>query len=332
MKKLFKKLIIYSIIGAILTIAPLYYLNNILFAQVTADEIKEINLNKVNLKLKNDGGNVPSDAQYLSLTNMDNVVAYLQNGQVMVKDIQNDNELDIISEENEIVYLKPLYDRNILLYFIYNDGMLDIKTYNLDTKEKMEHKSFKVKGFNKIKDVKYSSLTNVIYILLEINTNGTNIDKVYRIDIMKNVSLYLSDKNGIKDIELLNKEDRLIYQDYEGNVYDNGKVVSLKANKTKFKKFDILGIDESDNLYLLGKEEKSIFVCNDGKLLTGINVSSFEFNNIVNKNNRIYLINKNEVYDVINNKTTKIDDAEEIVDILNNKILYKRSNGTLWIN
>lgn len=195
----------------------------------------------------------------------------------------------------------------------------------------MEHKSFKVKGFNKIKDVKYSSLTNVIYILLETNTNGTIIDKVYRIDIMKNVSLYLSDKNGIKDIELLNKEDRLIYQDYDGNVYDKGKVVTIRANKTKFKKFDILGIDELDNLYLLEKQEGSIFICNDGgKLSSGRNINDFEFEKLINKNNSIYLVNKNQVYDVVNNKATKIDDAEEIIDVLNNKILYKKSNGTLW--
>lgn len=149
MKKLFKKLIIYSLIGTILTIAPLYYLNNILFAQVTADEIKEINLNKVNFKLKNDGGTVPSDAQYLSLTNMNNVVSYLHNGQVVLKDIQNDKLLDAIDEENEIVYLKPLYDRNILLYFIYSDGMLNIKTYNLDTKEKWSINHLKLKGLIK---------------------------------------------------------------------------------------------------------------------------------------------------------------------------------------
>lgn len=147
MKKFFKKLIIYSLIGTILTLAPLYYLNNILFAQVTADEIKEVNLNKFNLKLKNDDEKIPNDAQYLALTNIENVVTYLQNGQVVVKDLKNNNDLDIIREENEIVYQKPLYDRNILLYFLYNDGTLQIKTYNFDTKEKMNHKSFKVKAF-----------------------------------------------------------------------------------------------------------------------------------------------------------------------------------------
>lgn len=147
---------------------------------------------------------------------------------------------------------------------------------------------------------------------------------------MKNVSLYLSNKNGIKDIELLNKEDRLIYQDYNGNVFDNGKTVILKANKTKFKKFDILGIDEEDNLYLYNKEEESVFICNNGKLVNSRRLD-FMYDKVISKGNSIYLINSKEIFEVINSKTIKIDEAEEIIDILNNKVLYRNTNGKLEI-
>lgn len=320
-----KKILIYSIIGIVLTVLPLYYVNNILLAEASADEIKEVTLTKVKTVFKKDGANIPDGAELISLTNKENVIAFLLDGQVILKDINTDSEFDRIQEYNDIVYFKPLYDRNILLYFIYDDGKIEIKTYNIDTKEKMEHESFKAEGFVRIKDVKYSSLTNVIYILAESIRDNNIVDKVYRIDIMKNVSLYLKNQNGIKDIELLNKDDRLIYQDFNGAVYDKGKRVVLKVNKTRFKEFNILGIDELDNLYLYEKEQKSIFVYQDSKFVDGKVISDFDYDKVISKNNRIYLIKGNRVYDVINFKEFTIDKAEEILDIMNGRVLYKIS-------
>lgn len=318
-----KKIFIYSIIGVVLTVLPLYYVNNILLAEASADEIKEVALTKVKTAIKKDGINVPDGAELVSLTNDENVVAYLLNGQVILKDLKTDDEIDKIQEESNIVYFKPIYDRNLLLYFMYSGNQLIIKTYNMDTKDKMEHKTFRVDNFVRIKDIKYSSLTNVIYVLVETSTDNYVIDKVYRIDIMKNVSLYLKDKNGVKDIELLNKEDRLIYQDANGAVYDKGKRITLKVNKARFKEFDILGIDELDNLYLYEREQKSIFICSDSKFIDGKSITDFEFDKVISKNNRIYLVKGNRVYDVINFREFKIDEADEIVDMLNGRVLYK---------
>ncbi|GFR36239.1 hypothetical protein [Thermobrachium celere] len=320
-----KKIFIYALIGVVLTVLPLYYVNNILLAEASADEIKEVALTNIKSVLKKNGITIPNGAELISLTNDENVVAYLLNGQVILKDIKSDSEVERIVEDSDIIYFKPLYDRNIILYFIYSDNQIKIMTYNMDTKDKMEHKSFRIDNFVRVKDIKYSSLTNVIYVLVETGTENGSVDKVYRIDIMKNVSLFLKDKNGIKDIELLNKEDRLIYQDFNGAVYDKGKRVVLKVNKTRFKEFDILGIDELDNLYLYEKAEKSIFVYKDKEFVDGKSIPDFEFDRIISKNNRIYLVKGKRVYDVINFREFTIDEADEIIDILNGRVLYKRN-------
>lgn len=330
MKGFIKRIAIYVITGTIITTIPLYYLNNVLLAETRVDEIKVVDVKKVVADVKKEGATIPEYAEGISITNKEDVIGYLQNGQVILKNVKTDEEVKRIVDEHDIVYFKPLYDRNIILYFMHYDNKLEIKTYNMDLDEKMEHKTFKVGDLNRIKDVKYSHLTNVIYILVETKTSKGTLDKIYRVDIMKNVELYLADSNEIMDIEQLNKEDKLIYQDSYGNVYDNGKKIYLKVNKSKISKFDILGIDEMDNLYLIGREDRNLYIYRDKELVSGKNIN-IEYDRIFNKNNKIYAVGKNDIYDVINNKPIHKKAEDEIVDILNDRILYKH-NGLYKIN
>ncbi|TDT50811.1 hypothetical protein [Fonticella tunisiensis] len=323
MKRIIKKLIIYSIIGVVITLTPLYYVNNVLLSENTdiSEEKKgSFIVNALNLHVK-----LPEGAEYVSRVHDTDYVTYVNKGNIYIKNIKNDKLVKEINELNPVVYAAPIDNGSIVMYFVYANGRLYIKTYDIARDESADHKAFPVKNFYRIDDVKYSKYTNVIYVNVETKAKNEIQNNIYRINIMKTVSIAVSNKK-IDAVNLLNNEDVLVYEDYKNNVYINNRLFKYgKENK-----FKLLGVDEDDNLYLMSMEDaKTIYVVKDERVSYQMNIDDTSYEDVYSKDNRIYLVYKDHVYDLINQKNIRIKPDVKIIDISDSTITYVDSQNLI---
>lgn len=326
-----KKLFIYILIGIILTLAPLYYINNIILGDEKIIK-KNIVQNKSHkssmMSFISRGTEVPDTAKNIAVTYDGSFVTYIDSDVLYIEDSKNDKIYDTVKEEEPIIYATPLNDRNIIMYFTYNDETLVIKTYDIDKKEITEHKSFRAINVQEISDVRYSSFTNVIYINAKTNKYGSQKNNIYRVDIMKNVSLYIKGK-AVKNMALLNNKDTLIYEDKNNKIHIKSKVFEYD-NLDKFK---LLGVDDQDRIYLLSLEdEKTIFVVKDKEVVDRKYINNEDSYTLYNRNNRIYLIYNDYIYDIINDKKIKYKPNTQIIDINDENIVYKNIDNKIIID
>jgi hypothetical protein len=373
-KKFIKIICIYILIGVVLTTSTLYYLNNFLLSDQNI-LVKKPDTKNTKIKESFNPVSVSNSAKHISLTYDRNYVTYIDSGKLYIKNTRNNEIFKIIQEETPVVYAFSLSDRNIIVYFTYeqkqitapvakksdrtsdvrtdiynkpksksheisavqadiynkpksqpeNTGQLKIKTYNIDKNEKTDHKNFTVKDFYGIKDVKYSSLTNLIYINIETNENKTIKNRIYRIDIMKNASVYTSNKT-ICHIELLNHDDTLIYEDTENNIYINKKLFKYQNNK----KFKLLGIDDNDYIYLLSIDQPgNLFTLKNNTVKEKRLIENLNNVGIFSKDNKILLIYKDYALDLIKNEKVEIPPDAAIIDLGENYIYYKNINNEI---
>lgn len=321
-----KKLFIYIVIGIGLTILPLCYINNIILGDNSTAIKRNSKSNLFNLK-GYDEAKVPDEAQYIAVTYDGDFVTYIDSGKLYIKNAKNDKMYDVVEEEAPVIYSLPLNDRNIVIYFTYDSNTLAIKTYDLNKQEKTEHKTIKVSDLSKICDVRYSSYTNVIYINVETNRDGTVRNNIYRVNIMKNVSVYAWGKK-IKNMEILNNKDTLVYEDSENRIYIKNKIFKYEGNK----KFKLLGVDGDDNIYLFSiNNPDTVYVVKDGEVVEKRQIEDPNFEGIFNRDNRVCLVYKDYVYDVVNDKKINIKPDATIIDINDAHIVYKNDDNKILI-
>ncbi|QCX34208.1 hypothetical protein FDN13_11135 [Caloramator sp. E03] len=323
-----KKIFAYILIGVILTVTPLYYINNI----ILGDE--KITTNKVNsyksffMSFKKSGTKIPDTAKNVAVTYDGSYITYIDSEVLYIKNSKDDKLYDIIKDDEPIIYSLPLNDRNIIMYFTYDGKNLAIKTYDIDNQEITEHKSFKASNLKKICDVRYSSYTNLIYICSQTKSYGIYKNNIYRVDIMKNISLYAKGKE-IENIGLLNNKDTLVYEDKNSRIHIKSKIFKYDGNS----KFKFLGIDDEDNIYLLSLEdEKTILVVNDGDVIEKRYLDDSSFDSIFNRDNKVCLVYKDYIYDVIQNKKIDIKSGITVIDISDSHIVYKNSNNNIVVD
>ncbi|SKA79770.1 hypothetical protein SAMN05443428_103123 [Caloramator quimbayensis] len=321
-----KKLLIYILIGIGLTFMPLCYVNNIILGDSKVIKMKGntksiLNFNKNETVL-------PEGAKYVAATFDGNYVTYVDSDKLYIKDIKTDNVYDVVEDDVPIIYSLPLSDRNIVMYITYDDENLAIKTYDIDKRESTEHKAFKASKIEEICDVRYSSYTNMIYINAKTKNFGISKNNIYRVDIMKNVSVYAKGKK-IEDIQLLNNKDALIYEDIDNKVHIKSKIFKYEDNK----RFKLLGVDEEDNIYLLSLDkEGTVFVVKDGNVVNERHIEDLSYESVFNRDNKVFLVYKDYVYDVVNDRTIKIKPDSTLVDIKDNHVVYKCNDNKIVVD
>jgi hypothetical protein len=317
---MFKKLIVYMLIGTAITIGPLYYINNVLLSSTST--IIEKDSKTVSIPV-NSYVKVPGGAKNISLLYDSNNLAYLDSGNIYVKDVKKDTMSHTIVENTPILYARPLDDRGIIMYFTYDKNKLEIRTYDVDKQEKTLQKSISVKNLYEIKDVKYSSLTNLIYIDVVINENKVYKDTVFRVDIMKEVSSYIVNKQ-ISELELLNNKDTLVYQDVLNNVFIKGKQFQYENNK----KYKLLGVDKNDIIYLVTLDSsRNVLAVNGNSIKKLQQLDDINFIDTINSDNTVYLIYKDYILDLITNSKVEVKSDEKIIDINNDSILLENTKN-----
>lgn len=321
-----KKLLLYILIGIGLTFMPLCYVNNVILGD--SKVIKKKENAKSFLNFNRNETIVPENAEYVAATYDGNYVTYIDSDKLYIKDIKSDDVYDIIEDDVPIIYSLPLSDRNIIMYLTYDDENLAIKTYDIDKKESTEHKIFKASHIEGISDVRYSSYTNMIYINAKTKNFGIYRNNIYRVDIMKNVSVYAKGKK-IEDMQLLNNKDALIYEDSDNKVHIKSKIFKYEDNK----RFKLLGVDGEDNIYLLSLDkENTIFAVKDGEVVNERHIEDLSYESVFNRDNKVFLVYRDYVYDVVNDKKIKIKPDSTVVDINDNHIVYKYSDNKIVVD
>lgn len=328
--KIIKRLCIYCLIGVILTVPLLYYANNILFSNgtLTVKANKRTETEKVNdAKVK-----VPQSAECIYATYDLANITYIDSGELYIEDVKKGEVVKKISELDPIEYALPMLDRNLIVYFVYDDNKVTIKTYNIDKDDITEHKSFKVSGLEKIVDVKYSSLTNLIYINMEIQDKdsarlGNTRSAIYRVDILNNISLYKTSKK-ITNMQLVNGQDILAYEDGDNNIYVKRKKV-LGPDRQKY---DLLGVDKDNNVHVVSLENPSEeYIVTNGKVKRNLTIEA-GYKNVITDSEHIYLAYEDYILDLLNNEKIEVKENLRIIKITEFNIVYLNDKNEVIID
>lgn len=230
--------------------------------------------------------------------------------------------LDIFMEnlEQEVAVNPDELEKRIRnMQAVSSKHKIAVKTYDLNKNEKTDHIDFDAPNMLAIKEVQYSSLTNVIYVNVESIKNNKKTNSIYRINIMKRISKYQEGPSFNKMIVLKN-EDKLIVEDSLNNLY-----IDKKQFKTAtYKKFKLLGRDNQDNIYLSPMEAPLNILKVQGvtvvqEMLLRDTSPHYTYSN----DDGIYMIFKDYIWSVDKNKTlgkTKVGSRNKLLDLFDNAI------------
>lgn len=373
---MYKRIVLYIMIGIMLTLTPLYYVNNILLSDSSPIVIESSKDNgKKELEPLYSKVKLPDDAKYISMLYSGDHISYVDSGVLYIKNLKDDKMSSEITGDSPVIYAAPLYDRNIILYFTYKGEKLHVWTYELDSGIKKDQKSIVIEDLYCIRDVRFSSLMNVIYIDAQVkvsgavndntrnntqntnkgnpediangaaketskviaqettkstpktNTSGTIKDYIYRIDIMKDTTLFSSSKK-ITNMGLLYNEDELVYQDDANNIYIKNKIFEYNG----YRKFNLLGIDRENKVYILPLENPSeMFIIKDRAVVETRYIDDKDYTVCKDKGNEIYLVYKDHILDLPDNTVVKIPPGVMVLDINNHNLLFEDENDEVSV-
>jgi hypothetical protein len=321
---------IYAAIALLISVSVLFYLDNFYFN----DNINAINpqnnttdLLKVHPYMISD---IPKEATNISFSHDNLYCMYLNNGIIYVKNIQTNKINSKITESSKINAAVLLDDRNMIIYFTISrrpkksTDILNVNTYNIDNSQKNLQQTFNISsGFN-VKKVDYSNLTNLILINTGKNSNGNIEDKVYCINIMKQVRKFVTDKT-VDNMVLLNKSLSLYYQNSKGLLFCNSNKVKSLENQ----RINLLGRDSNDNIYVQSyKNKEIIYVVNNKEIIKTLSLKDLNYKEIVSNRSDIYAVYNDHVIDLAGDlsKTFSYDKNSSFINIVNNVIYLKKDN------
>lgn len=289
MKKVLKYLAIFALISTILTYAGLSILDSYIYKIGQSSYIEtgttSINSDGLTKKIK-----LEKDVEDLQFAYNNKYYAYLKDSKVYINYTKDGNNYSVIEDENDICYFKLLYDKNLIVYITKTEytstrTQLDIKTYDIETKRKNEYNTFYVNNFSKVKDMNMSPLINIIYINIETKTSKATNNIIYRVDLFNSMSQV---KSGIivDDMIMLQKRDRIYYEDKDNNIYVSSNYYSLFKMDV-----EMIGIDQKDYIYFIDKEKHStVYVVSGYNIVDTIKLNDTGLIKTYTNNVGVYLI------------------------------------------
>jgi hypothetical protein len=230
--------------------------------------------------------------------------SYLKDSKIYINNVSDGKNVDIIEEDEPICYYNLLYDKNLILYFTEIKGKtsskLQLKTYEINSKKKMEYNKFTVNNFSSIKDMNMSPIINIIYINVETKTNKVTNNIIYKLDLFNNMSQV---KSGIliNKMIMLQHKDKIYYEDSKANIYSGSVVLNLFKEKV-----DILGIDYDDNIYFISRDSKNkVYKVLNNKIIDTIELSDTDLVTTYANNYGVYLIYPTYVINVASEEPYK---------------------------
>lgn len=336
---------LYAFLAFIISVSILFYLNNFYFndniipnttmipSATNGDTVSKTTETNITKKSKINAytiSDIPKEVSNISISYDNQYCMYLYNGIIYIKDIQTNKIKSKITDSSQIANAILLDDRNMILYFTIdrktalNSDKINIRTYNIDNNVSMFQQSFSITATSNIKKVEYSSLTNLIVINTERNSNNQITDKVYYINIMKRVKLLASEKI-VDNMVLLHKSLSLYYQNNGGALFCNSKKIAGFENE----KIKLLGCDVNDNIYVQSMTQKNNFyVLNNNKIMNTIKLKDSDYTKILYNGSAIYVVYRNYVINLVNDTNKKItyDKNTSFMNIVDKRIYVRNNN------
>lgn len=203
--------------------------------------------------------------------------------------------------------------------------VLKVKTYNLDSGESTLQQSIKINNFDSVEQVEYSSKTNVIYLKLGAKTTISEMDYIYRINIMKTVTLF-SSAPKLGNMGILSTEDSIFYE-YNNAIFYNWNVIS-ELNNLKPKLLDCAG----DIAYIASSTKPNTIykfkgVKKDGEITLNDSAYKYAYQN----RGKVYLIYDTYMIELTGNLQNKInfDNGAKFLAVSNGVMYTQDADGTV---
>lgn len=292
-KKFFITLAIFFAIGTIVTVTALYFVERyiISLSGVDVNEGKNQDKDKSTKTI-----NISRNAQDIQYSYDNKYYAYLFESKLYIGSLDNGNILDTIEEDKPICYFDLLYDKNLILYFTKVDNgtsaTLQLKTYDIGTKRKIEYNTFTVKNFSKIKNMDMSPVINMIYINVEQKTGNSTNNIIYKINLFNTMSQI---KSGliIDRMIMLQNTDRVYYEDSNSNIYYSNTKLGIFKEKV-----NMIGIDTDDVLYFIAQDNSKVYKVKDNKITDTIELKDKDVKTTYHNNQRVFLIYSSYVIEI----------------------------------
>lgn len=292
-KKLFITLAIFWLVGTIITVTALYFVERYVISLSGVD----VNEGKKDSKDKGTKAiNISKNAKDIQYSYDNKYYTYLFESKVYIGSLENGNILDTIEEEKPICYFNLLYDKNLILYFTKVDNgtsaTLQLKTYDIGTKRKIEYNTFTVKNFSRIKNMDMSPVINMIYINVEQKTGSSTNNIIYKINLFNTMSQI---KSGliIDRMIMLQHTDRVYYEDSNSNIYYSNTKLGIFKEKV-----NMIGIDTDDVLYFIAQDNSKVYKVKDNKIIDTIELKDKDVKTTYHNNQRVFLVYSSYVIEV----------------------------------
>lgn len=322
--RIFKRITVYIIIGLMVTLPLLYYVND--KVSYNSKEVVSPEITAANSKDKK--VSVPEYSTFIDVIEDNKYISYISDGNIIIEKLSDNTEFEKIDEIDPICFVTIPEKIHKALYMVQGEKNFEFKSYSIKDNESVVEAKIPRKAKSTIKSIYFSTLTNYIYVTI---SNDKYCD-VYKVDIMKNVTLEYSwkliENSDMLKNESENGESPYIYENDQEAIYINNKL--FKYNKTQTKGFKLLGVDKDDNIFILNKNAKLILKVKNSKIIDEIPIDDINYDKILLNNGQIHLVYKDSIYDVNNNSSFKKRDAE-VIEVTGELVIYKNSNSEVLV-
>lgn len=303
MKNKLVYIVVFIIIGTLITVISLSYLDNFIYSLSQTSGIDTPSQN-ITTQIK-DIRKIVLPTDCVVEYSIDNkYYTYLKDGKIYINSTNDGKNLNIVEEKQEIVYSKLLYDKNLILYFTAeesgNTTKLVLNTYEIDNERKSSYNKVNITNFSKIKDMNMSPIVNMIYINVETKSGLKTNNIIYKIDLFN--SMWITKSGLIVDkMIVLQHKDEIYYEDSNSNIYRGNTKLNLFKEKVT-----MIGIDEDDKLYFLSKENKDkVYVLKNNNIVKTISLSDTDLLTTYTNNYGVYLVYPTYIINIASKDTYK---------------------------
>lgn len=350
---LLKKLLIWSIIAAIIESGMFFYLDKA-YSRTSSDYKETKSTTKSEKKTYNEV-KIPENAEDIQVSSDGKYISYCENKELKIVNTQDEKIQSVETKENEsICYFKWMPDSNWIL-ICEKDSRDRINFYNYNpiknsknqlTDHDMKPLIIELDSKNdKIENITLSTASHVMYTKV-LHKNGKS--DIYRSNVMNQIEKIKTPNNEIGNISILNLASNLVYEDKEEEEIKNVIVTVVKNKKgdektsTNISSIDfenngkkvLLGTDTQDKVYIGVSESGKI----SSILFGDLKNSTSEWKNlklpevtdksniVITNSGNIYIKNqsKNSVKNAVTNAETQY--TGNFIEI-QDKYIYALSNG-----
>ncbi len=337
LKKFFKWLIIFMILGVFITAIALRILDDLIYKVNNSSDIKSSGPQAVfssTTITTSDSIEITDNMNSIQFSYNNKYYTYLEDGNIKIASLDEKEVIDTVDEDLNITYYNLLYDKNLILYFTEkktgSTTKLQLNTYDISSKRVIEYTSINVTNFSKIKELEASPIINMIYLNIETQSGIYTSDIAYKIDLFNNVSRITSGKT-INNLVSLKHTDRLYYTTTSGDLYYQNYKQSLFKTDV-----EIIGTDLDDNIYFINTEDKSIiYKVYKNKIVDTMTMTDSDIVSWYSDNTSVYLVYPTYILDITSEnpyeRIAKLSDYVSFVTIKDDTAYLKtQDNVIVW--